>query len=73
MYVAIALRPTAYFHPLNTWIPLFYYFLYGLVNCTLHVGTEKLSYFLWNLLTQIEQLQEPSGASLMGGVTQYMW
>ncbi len=26
MYVAIALRPTAYFHPLNTWIPLFYFF-----------------------------------------------
>ncbi len=30
MYVALALRPTAYFHPLNTWIPLFHYFLYGL-------------------------------------------
>ena len=26
MYVAIALRPTAYFHPLNTWIPLFFIF-----------------------------------------------
>ncbi len=30
MYVAIALRPTAYFQPLNTWIPLFYYFFYAL-------------------------------------------
>ena len=29
MYVVIAISPTAYFHPLNTWIPLFYYFLYG--------------------------------------------
>ena len=26
--IYVALRPTAYFHPLNTWIPLFYYFLY---------------------------------------------
>ncbi len=31
-YEAIALRPTAgFFHPLNTWIPLSYYFLYGIV------------------------------------------
>ncbi len=28
MYVAIALRPTAQNHPRNTWIPLFYYFLF---------------------------------------------
>ena len=30
IYVAIALRPTAYIiiHPLNTWIPFFFYFLY---------------------------------------------
>ena len=28
MYVAIALRPTANFPTPNTWIPLFYYFLY---------------------------------------------
>ena len=32
IYVAIALRPTAYFHPLNTRIPLFYYFLYDLLQ-----------------------------------------
>ena len=28
MYMAIALRPTAYYYTLNTWIPFFYYFLY---------------------------------------------
>ncbi len=26
--MAIALRPTVYFHALNTWIPLIYYLLY---------------------------------------------
>ena len=38
MYVAIALGPNAYFHFLNTWIPLFYYFLYDYSLVDIHNG-----------------------------------